>query len=240
MDEAHPVGRVNPFAGLHHQAEHRFQRQGGSGLLKGLPSDELHGDVGLAAPLADLVHPAHVRMLHPGLELGFLDEPLEDVRIVAPQELQGHHAAKAGVRGLEDAPHAPFAEQHEGFEPAPAVQRLCPEDAALPEPCGWKGSPRGWPGRSCRRPGLRGRRVPTEGRLGRDLHGPVARLCGLHIGQILGEFPAVAFLQAPRGDQIIEAGPEGLVGFDAPAGHRQGQHALVNCRHGGPVARSHS
>jgi len=201
-------------------------------LLQGLPAEELHGDVGLAAPLADLVDPAHIRVVHPGLELRLLDEPLEEVGVVAPEELQGHHPVEARIHGLENAPHAPFAKQFEGFKTAPLVKRLGLEDTPLPEPLRGGGTARGGiqPG-ICRRFGTPGRQVR------RDLHGPVVRLVDLHFGQIQDQPPKDGFRHLPGSHQVPKISVAGHSGLKEPPGHSQGQHPLVSSRHASPSPR---
>ena len=111
VDEADAMGRMDALADLRHQAEQRLQRHRGCGLQQGLPGNELHDDVGLSAPLAHFMHPTDVRVIDPGLELGLLDEPTEEVRVVPTEELQGHHPAEAGICGPEHATHAAFAKK---------------------------------------------------------------------------------------------------------------------------------
>jgi len=227
MDEPHPVRGMDPLADVHHVAEQGFQGQRGSGLLEGRPAEELHGDVGLAAPFAHLVHPAHVGVIDPGLELGLLEEALEQVGVLPAQQLQGHHAMQGGIRGLEDAPHAPFAEQLEVLEAGPARQGADLEDITLAE------APRrnAGPGRGARRLRLRGVPLRWQGRLGRDLHGPVAGFHLLQVGQVLEQPLALLPAQPTGGHQGVQVGVPGLPGLQQPTGHRQGQGPLTSRRH---------
>ena len=104
--------------------EAKLRQQG----LQGLALDELHGDVALALPLAHLVHAADVRVLDPGLVLGFHDEPRHQFGLVAPEELEGHHPLQAGIEGLEYAPHAAFGQEAEVAVLLPGRQREHPQD----------------------------------------------------------------------------------------------------------------
>jgi len=224
MDEPHPVCGMDPFADIHHVAKQSFERQGGRGLLEGLPAEELHGDVGLAAPFPHLVHPAHVGVIDPGLELGLLEEPLEQVGVLPAQQLQGHHAMQGGIRGLEDAPHAPFADQLEVLEAGPVCQGADLEDIALAEAPGRIGMSSG----GARGIGVRGVPFRWQGRLGRDLHGPVAGFHLLQVGQVLEQPLALLPAQSAGGHQGIQIGVPGLLRLQPPTGHRQGQGPLTS------------
>ena len=76
-----------------------------------LALDELHGDVGPAVQLADVVHPAHVLVIDLGLHLGLAQEALGLRRVLRPQELQGDRALERKVVGAVHGAHPAVADQ---------------------------------------------------------------------------------------------------------------------------------
>ncbi len=82
-----------------------------------LPLDVLHGDVGVVAADAVVVHPRDVRVLDLPVELDLPLEPQEQRLLVALdarlEDLDGHDLVQLGVHRLEDGSDAPLPERRE-------------------------------------------------------------------------------------------------------------------------------
>ena len=237
VDQAHAVGRMDPLADFHHVPQQGLERETRGGLLQGGPAEELHGDVGLAAPLAHFVDPADIGMVHPGLELSLLQEALEQVRILPAEELQRDLPLEPRVRGPEDASHPAFAQQGECLEPAPAIEGLGAEHTALLVASRGTGDPRRSDGAGGRKPRCGRLTERALLRVHGDRHGPVGGFGLFQVRQVLFEQAPLCFAQASAGDQALQAGTLDLARFEAPARHRQGQSPLVSSRHASPAPR---
>ena len=106
------VARVLPLA-----------QEGGQGAAL----DQLHGKVGAAvAKGAQLVHRDDPGVLQLAADLGLLDEPADEVGLVAvllQQHLDGQVAAEVGVAALEDGPHAAAGDLAEELVAVTALAR---------------------------------------------------------------------------------------------------------------------
>ena len=66
----------------------------------------MHGDVGLPFPIADLEYWTDIRMLDPGLMLGFQHESPREFWIVPAEKLQSHSPLQARIEGRENPSEA--------------------------------------------------------------------------------------------------------------------------------------
>ena len=83
-------------------------------LEERVPFHELHGNVGTAGVLTDLVDRANVGVVESGSGAGLASEAFQRGGVFAQlvgQKFECHETAKIDVLGLVDEPHAPTAEQ---------------------------------------------------------------------------------------------------------------------------------
>jgi hypothetical protein len=102
---------MDPERGAAHDQGLLFIGQGSDQLGQGHAVDELHRDVDPAIDLVDLVDPAHVGIVDPGLGPGLADDPPRHVGVIAAHELDRDVAAEPEVAGQVDPAHAALAEE---------------------------------------------------------------------------------------------------------------------------------
>src|SRR5213078_4508401 len=123
VEDARPVRLVDPESGL---AEDHRRLLDGEPARQGaerLATDVLHGDVDLAADLADLVHLADALVAHPCLRAGLGDKPPDRVARVAAHELDGDVAVEPRIAGEEHLTHTALTEEAEALVAIPAGYR---------------------------------------------------------------------------------------------------------------------
>ena len=122
----HPVGvrRLSRLCNLLDDLHLVLERQPEREFFQRSALDELHGDVGPALDLADVIDPAHVIVLDPALGPGLALESIHLVGVVGPQELEGDRPAQTAVNRQVDAPHGAFAEEGGDAEPLPVGHRI--------------------------------------------------------------------------------------------------------------------
>jgi hypothetical protein len=110
-NQANPVSGLDGVSHLLQDPHPLLQPHLQASGTQGLAMNELHGNVGTAVLLTNLVDLADVLVFHSGLGARLLSEASEHVRVGFFQELEGDVSVQGRIEGLIHSAHSPSAQE---------------------------------------------------------------------------------------------------------------------------------